>query len=126
MVNDMDDDIVRLLREQERILGEMRDKAKNCMDDLLRDALNQESFLRYIASLGIDLSQILNLVERPDESNPYKLLGLEKTATDVEVKKRYREMLFRFHPDTAEVQGTGQICQKITEAYQQIAKERRW
>lgn len=122
----MENDFLKQLREQERILGQMKDNAKSCMDDLLRHALDPESFIRYAASMGIDLSQILNLVERREGSDAYKVLGLEKTATDEEVKKRYREMLFRFHPDTAEVQGTGHICQKITEAYQQIAKERRW
>ncbi len=122
----MKEDFLKRLREQERILGEMRDNVKSCMDDLLRDAFNPESFLRYVASMGIDLSQILNLAGRDDSLNPYNILGLEKTASDEEVKKRYRELLFKFHPDTAEVQGTGHLCQKITEAYQQIVKERRW
>ena len=123
---EMEEDIVKRLREQERILGEMRDNVLRWMDDLLRDAFNPESFLRYIASMGIDLSQVPNLVGRRDGFDPYRVLGLEKTATDEEVKKRYREMLFKFHPDTAEVQGTGYLCQEITDAYQQIAKEREW
>ena len=66
------------------------------------------------------------MVGPSDGFDPYQLLGLEKTATDNEVKKRYREMLFKFHPDTAGVKGTGYFCQKITEAYQRIARERRW
>ena len=120
------EDFLKRLREQERILGEMRDKAKSCMDDLLRDALNPESFLRYAGSLGIDLSQVSKLLGQRDNLDPYQVLGLEKTATDVEVKKRYRELLIRLHPDTAGVGGTDLLLQIMIAAYQQIAKERRW
>jgi len=122
----MEEDIVRRLREQERILGEMRDNVQGWMDDILRDAFNPESFLRYAASLGIDLSQVPNLGGQQDGINPYQLLGLEKTVTDEEVKKRYRNLLRLLHPDTAVTEGTEHLCQKITEAYRQIAKERGW
>ena len=122
----MEDDIVRLLREQERILGEMRDQVHRWMDDLLRDAFNPESFLRLVASVGMDLSQIPDMVGRPDGFDPYRVLGLEKTATDGEVKKRYRELLIKLHPDTAGVKGTDFLLQMMIAAYQQIAKERGW
>jgi len=122
----MDNDIVRLLREQERILGEMRSNVHRWMDELLRDAFDPESFLRYIASLGIDLSQVPKLLGQRDDLDPYRVLGLEKTATDEEVKKRYRELLIKLHPDTAGVRGTDFLLQMVIAAYQQIVKERRW
>ena len=122
----MEDDIVKRLREQERILGEMRDNVLGWMDDLLRDAFNPESFLRYAAGLGIDLSQVPNLVGRNDGFDTYRVLGLEKTATDEEVRKRYRQLLIKLHPDTAGVRGTDFLLQMMIAAYQQIAKERRW
>ena len=106
----MEEDIVRRLREQERILGEMRDNVLGWMDDLLRDAFNPESFLRYVAGMGIDLSQVPNLVGRRDGFDPYRVLGLEKTATDEEVKKRYRELLIKLHPDTAGVRAPISCC----------------
>jgi preprotein translocase subunit Sec63 len=96
------------------------------MDDLLRDAFNPESFLRYVAGMGIDLSQVPNLVGRRDGFDPYRVLGLDKTATDEEVKKRYRELLIKLHPDTAGVRGTDFLLQMMIAAYQQITKERRW
>ena len=126
VVSEMGEDIVRRLREQERILGEMRDNVQGWMDDILRDAFNPESFLRYVASLGIDLSQGPNTVSRSKGLDPYQLLCLDKTATDEEVKKRYRNLVRVLHPDTAVTEGTEHLCQKITEAYQQIAKERGW
>ena len=126
MVNEMNDDIVKLLREQERILGEMSDHVHHWMDDLLRDAFNPESFLQLVASMGMDLSRIPSLVGHRDGFDPYRVLGLEKTATDEEVKKRYRELLMKLHPDTAGVRGTDFLLQMMIAAYQQIAKERKW
>ncbi len=122
----MEDDIVKRLREQERILGEMRDNVLGWMDDLLRDAFNSESFLGYAAGMGIDLSQVPNLLGRRDGFDPYRVLGLEKTATDEEIKKRYRELLIKLHPDTAGVRGTDFLLQVMITAYQQIARERGW
>jgi len=122
----MEENFVKRLREQERILGEMRDNVLGWMDDLLHDAFNPESFLRYITSMGIDLSQVPNLVGQGDGFNPYRVLGLEKTATDGEVKKRYRELLVKLHPDTAGVRGTDFLLQMMIAAYREIAKERGW
>ena len=126
VVSNMDDDIVKRLREQERILGEMRDNVLGWMDALLRDAFNPEAFLRYAAGMGIDLSQVPNLVGRHDGFDPYRVFGLDKTATDEEVKRRYRALLMKLHPDTAGVRGTDFLLQLMITAYQQIAKERRW
>ena len=126
VVSDMDEDIVKRLREQERILGEMRDNVLGWMDALLRDAFNSENFLRYVAGMGIDLSQVPNLIGRRDGFDPYRVLGLEKTATDEEIKKRYRELLMKLHPDTAGVRGTDFLLQMMIAAYQQIARERGW
>ncbi len=58
--------------------------------------------------------------------SPYLVLGLEKTATDEEVKKRYRGLLLKLHPDTAGMEGTGFILQMVMAAYRQIAGERGW
>jgi len=121
----MEEDIVRQLREQERILGEMRSNVHRWMDELLRDAFNPESFLRLIASMGMDLSRIPNMVGQPDGFDAYRVLGLEKTATDEEVKKRYRELLIKLHPDTAGVRGTDFLLQMMIAAYEMIKRERR-
>ena len=122
----MEEDIVRHLREQERILGEMRSSVHRWMDELLRDAFNPESFLRLVASMGLDLSRIPDMVGQQGGFDPYLVLGLEKMATDEEVKKRYRELLIKLHPDTAGVKGTDFLLQMMIAAYQQIAKERGW
>ncbi|WP_253705140.1 J domain-containing protein [Dehalococcoides mccartyi] len=56
----------------------------------------------------------------------YQVLGLEKSVTDDQVKRRYRELVVKLHPDTAGVKGTEFLFQLVTAAYQQISKERGW
>jgi DnaJ-domain-containing protein 1 len=122
----MEDGIMRLVQSQERILKVILEEVQGWMDALLRDAFNPEAFLRFVASMGIDLSQIPNMVGKQDGFDPYRVLGLERSASDEEVKKRYRELLKKLHPDTAGVRGTDFLLQMMMAAYQQISKERGW
>jgi len=65
-----------------------------------------------------------------DASNAYKVLGLEKSATDQQVKKAYRKMAVEHHPDKFATMGeqhqkaAKEQFQKIQEAYEIIKKER--
>ncbi|MDH4471915.1 MAG: TerB family tellurite resistance protein [Fluviicola sp.] len=60
----------------------------------------------------------------------YEVLGIDKTASDEEVKKAYRQMAVRYHPDKVaslgeEYQkGAKEKFQKIQEAYDNIKKSR--
>jgi len=62
--------------------------------------------------------------------NAYKILEIEKTATDSEVKKAYRSMAKKYHPDKLVnlpdhmKQGADEKFRKVQEAYEQIQKER--
>jgi len=58
--------------------------------------------------------------------DPYRVIGLDKTAADDQIKKRYRELMVKLHPDTAGVKGTEFLFQLVMAAYQQIARERGW
>ena len=122
----IEEEQIRLKRLEARLYGVICEEVQNWMNDLLRDAFNPEGFLRFVAGMGIDLSRIPNLVGQPGGFDAYKILGLEKTATDEEVKKRYRELLLKLHPDTAGIRGTDFLLQMMLAAYQQIAKERGW
>lgn len=65
-----------------------------------------------------------------DVNSAYKILGIEKTATDDEVKKAYRKMAVKFHPDKVSHLGEDfqkqakEKFQKISDAYDKIKKER--
>ncbi|MBN2238818.1 MAG: J domain-containing protein [Dehalococcoidales bacterium] len=90
------------------------------MDDLLKNAYSPETLFRMAGSMGIDLSQLSG------KTDPYRVLGLDKTATDKEVKKRYHALLVILHPDTAKEKGTEYFFMELVAAYQQIGKERSW
>ena len=65
-----------------------------------------------------------------DVNSDYKVLGIEATASDEEIKKAYRQMAIRYHPDKVaslgeEYQhGAKEKFQKIQEAYENIKKSR--
>ena len=62
--------------------------------------------------------------------NPYSVLGISDTATNEEVKKAYRRLAMKFHPD--KVEGLGEEVKKnaeqqfreINEAYETIKSQR--
>lgn len=60
----------------------------------------------------------------------YKILEIEKSATDEEVKKAFRKMAMKYHPDKVHHLGVEfqkdaqEKFKKINEAYEQIKKER--
>jgi len=65
-----------------------------------------------------------------DATSAYKILELEPTATDDEVKKAYRKMAVKFHPDKVAHLGEDlqaqakEKFQKVQKAYEDIKKER--
>lgn len=60
----------------------------------------------------------------------YKILGIDVNATDDEVKKAYREMAKKYHPDKVAYLGEDvrksaeQKLQEVNEAYEKIKKQR--
>ena len=55
----------------------------------------------------------------------YKTLGVERTASADELKKSYRKLALKYHPDTTK--GNKKLEEKfkaVSEAYMQIKKER--
>ncbi len=60
----------------------------------------------------------------------YKILEISKDASDSEIKKAYREMVKKYHPDKlagmdeAYVKGAQEKFNKVQEAYDKIRKER--
>ncbi|MGQ1948125.1 TerB family tellurite resistance protein [Geofilum sp. OHC36d9] len=83
-------------------------------------------------ALGIsapDYTSVLNMFYDNLES-AYKILEVDASVTDEEVKKAYRKMAIRFHPDKVahlgeEFQASAKDkFQKVNEAYERIRKER--
>ena len=67
-------------------------------------------------------------VENVDSA--YKILEVEKSATNEEIKKAYRKMAVKYHPDKVSHLGEDfkikakEKFQKVSEAYEKIKKER--
>ena len=76
-----------------------------------------------------DFNSLKNMFYR-DVDSDYKVLGIESTATEEEIKKAYRQMAIRYHPDKVaqlgeEFQvGAKEKFQKVQEAYENIKKSR--
>ena len=88
--------------------------------------------IRFIAKyLGISDKDRLSIEQAYHKvSNPFKVLEINKTATDSEVKKAYRRLAVKFHPDKIGNLGKGpqkkakERFLQIQEAYEQIKKVR--
>ena len=61
---------------------------------------------------------------RQSSADAYRILGLSQSASDEEVKKRYRELVKYLHPDTAGVKGTTCLFQIVLAAYEAIRRQR--
>lgn len=65
-----------------------------------------------------------------EQNNAYKILEIEKTATNAQIKKAYRTMAKKYHPDKLQhlpdhlLKGAEEKFQAVQQAYEQLQKER--
>ena len=99
-------------------------------DGLTQSEINVlETIATYIGLSKADADSIFAIF-RPSNNSNYKILEIEPTATDEEVKKAYRKMAVKYHPD--KVATLGEDVQKaaeekfkaVSQAYEAICKER--
>ncbi|MBW2937152.1 TerB family tellurite resistance protein [Aureisphaera sp. CAU 1614] len=87
---------------------------------------------RIAGYLGIQMRDFESIkamfFKNPDSA--YKILEIERTASVSEIKKAYREMVKKYHPDKLQgmdemyKKGALEKFQKVQEAYEQLQKER--
>lgn len=61
-------------------------------------------------------------------TDPYKVLGVSPNATDDEIKKAYRELARKYHPDNYTDTNLAELAEEkmkeVNEAYDQIQSQR--
>ena len=89
-----------------------------------------EEMSDYLGIASADYLSIKNMFV-PETDSSYKILEIEKSASDDEVKKAYRRMAMKYHPDKVGHLGdefrksADEKFKKVNEAYDKIKKERK-
>lgn len=88
-----------------------------------------EQISYYLGISSKDLGSIKNMfIDTTDSA--YKIIGVDRNVTNEELKKAYRQMAIKYHPDKVNYLGEDirkkakEKFQKINKAYEQIKKER--
>ena len=129
-----EDPIARMLRRmmeelqgsQQRVLGVFTEELQEMINAALRDMIDPGKLMGFIRAMGFDPSQLPGMMSQQPSFDPYQILGLDKSAPDEEVKKRYRAFAFKLHPDTAGTPGTDFLLNIVLAAYEMIKKQRGW
>ena len=88
-----------------------------------------ERIAAYLNISASDKESIRNMFI-PDTNAAYKILDIDPSATDGDIKRAYRRMARKYHPDTVNHLGedfrevANEKFRKVNEAYEQIKKER--
>jgi len=119
------EDLERINQKVQEVLEDLQKYTGRQIEDGLKGALDSALLQSLFKSAGFDASALSGLRGKVPGFDPYRILGLEKSASDEEVKKRYRERVYQFHPDTA---GPGMEFhfQCTLAAYEMIKRERGW
>ncbi len=96
------------------------------------DATELDLIKHICLSMGINNSDFESMKAMfvKDTGYAYKILEIEESATDNEVKTAYRRMAIKYHPDKVSYLGDDfqkaakEKFQKVNEAYEMIKKER--
>jgi DnaJ like chaperone protein len=88
-----------------------------------------EKISGYLGISGSDFGSIRNMFV-PETDSSYKILEIEPSASNDEIKKAYRRMAMKYHPDKVSHLGedfkktADEKFKKVNEAYERIKKER--
>ena len=99
------------------IMGKTSESVQSTLNPMIQNMLK---------NMDIDFSQIEGMTGAQASIDPYRIIGLDKSASDEEVRQRYRELIRLLHPDTSGTRGTEQLFQMVMAAFQLISKERGW
>jgi hypothetical protein len=101
---------------------------KVMLDDLARGILDPSRIAEFARAMGIDISQLTGMMGQGKVPgfDPYQVLGLDKSASDEEVKEAYRELVNKYHTDKSGTPKTKFAFQMVLAAFELIKRERGW
>jgi len=129
MYRQMFEDLEKL---RQRWLTDFQEETSNWTQDLLKDTLDPTKMMQFLRGVGIDMGQFSQMFGGMAGSgtmqgfDPYRVLGLDKSATDEEVKQAYRELVNQYHPDKSGTPKTKFAFQMVVVAYEMIKRARGW
>jgi hypothetical protein len=115
-----------LMKMQKGMAQGMQEGMQEALDELMKGILDPAKLMEMMKGMGIDPSQLSGMMGKAPGFDPYRVLGVDRSASDEEVKKRYRELLHKLHPDTSGTPGTEFLMQMLISAYELIKRERGW
>lgn len=90
------------------------------------------SALQFIEDVKNDAETLSQMTEEDiygiapdDQRSYYEVLGVDKTAHILEIKKAYRKLALRYHPDHNKAPDAGHIFASINEAYQILSDDKK-
>jgi DnaJ like chaperone protein len=100
--------------------------------DTMVHPLELELIGKISGAMGVASSDFLSIKNMfiPESDSAYKILEIEPSSTNDEVKKAYRRMAMKYHPDKVSHLGdefrktADEKFKKVNEAYERIKKER--
>ena len=111
-------------RLSQKFLEDLQKEMSSWIQDAFRGVYNPEDLMKFAKSFGIDPAKLASMAKQGVALDPYRILGLWRSASDEEIKMRYHSLLNYLHPDKSKVKGTEMLVQVVMAAYEAIKKER--
>ena len=128
--------IAGLFKENPRVLEDLVDGLFHIAKaDKTMHPAELEYLVKVSSIFGFDANDFARIKEShlgPDQADPYQVLGVARDATDVDIKRVYRQLVRENHPDALIAQGVPEEFVQIANdklaainvAYDQIEKKR--
>jgi len=117
-LEDVNQKVLDILDDLQRVFARrMNAAAKSMLNPMLQGMLK---------NMGIDMSRLQGMVSGQSAADSYSILGLDRSASNEEVKKRYLELVHVLHPDKSGTPATATFFKMVQAAYELIRRERGW